>query len=164
MAKTGTGFFRKSPANAILISGLVAGTLDMLTALVVYSVVLHKTTAIRILHSIASGVFGKGAYDGGTAMAVAGIAFHYLIAFTWAILYFFAFPKIPVLKKNWILSGLFYGLFVWGVMNLGVLPLVFAHRSPLTWSSFLIGAFILMVMIGLPVSFITRKYYESGNR
>jgi hypothetical protein len=119
---------------------------------------------VKILQSIASGVFGKEAYEGGTAIALAGLAFHYIIAFSWAILYFIVFPKIPFLKKHWILSGLFYGIFVWVVMNLVVLPLVFSHRSPLTRVSFLTGASILMIMIGLPVSFITHKYYTSRSR
>ncbi|HYV95168.1 MAG TPA: hypothetical protein VE978_25555 [Chitinophagales bacterium] len=159
MTKSGSESLWKSPANAILASWLVAGTLDVTTAIVVYSLILHKASAIKILQGIASGIYGKDSYSGGVATAMVGLAFHYLIAFSFAILYFLIFPKLAFLKKNWIISGLLYGLFVWLVMNLLVIRLVFPAPKPITWESFLIGATILMIMIGLPMSFITNKHY-----
>jgi len=158
MAESATEARRKSPVNTILTAWLVAGTLDMSTAIVVYAFILHKVSTLNLLYGIASGVFGKDAYEGGTAMAVAGIVFHYIIAFTFTILYFFVFPRISFLKKNWVLSGLLYGVFVWAAMNLVVLPIVFSRAPYVAWSS-ITAAAILMVMIGLPVAYFTNKYY-----
>ncbi|HMI07162.1 MAG TPA: hypothetical protein VK528_06430, partial [Flavobacterium sp.] len=53
-----------------------------------------------------------------------------------------------------------YGVFVWIVMNLGVLSVVFPNRPPMTWDGVLIGAVILMLMIGLPISIFTNRYYS----
>ncbi|MBA3647100.1 MAG: DUF1440 domain-containing protein [Chitinophagales bacterium] len=151
----------QSPLKTILTSGFLAGTLDLTTALVVYSVMLQKVTATRLLQSIASGVFGKTAYDGGSEMVIFGIVLHFMIAFSFAIFYFFIYPHIPFLKKQKIISGLLYGLFAWIIMNLIILPLVFSHLSVMTPNSIVIGATILMIMIGLPISIVTSKYYNA---
>ncbi|HUS00663.1 MAG TPA: hypothetical protein VMY77_02995, partial [Chitinophagaceae bacterium] len=71
---------RRFPAKIILIAWLVAGTLDMLGAILVYSVILQKTTAEKIVRGIASGVFKKQATTGGTEMLCYGVLFHYFIA------------------------------------------------------------------------------------
>lgn len=136
----------------------------MSAAIIVYSFILHKVTAIKILQSIASGVMGSTAYSGGTTVALLGLALHFFIAYSFAIFYFFIFPKIPFLKKNVVVSGLLYGLFAWCVMNLIVLRIVFDHPSPITLKSFIIGASILMIMIGLPVAIFTQKYYALKNK
>jgi hypothetical protein len=161
MSKSITGFFYQSPLKAILLSGFVAGVLDMSGALLVYSLIMQKTIPIRIMQGIASGVFGKDAYTGGIIMALYGLAFHFVIAFSFATFYFLIFPYITFLQRQKIISGLLYGVFVWIIMNIIVLPIVFSRHIPAINSSAFIGAAILMVMIGLPVSIITHKYYTS---
>ena len=159
---TATTPFWRSPFKTILLAGFVAGTLDMLGALLVYVVILDKTTASKLLRGIASGVFKKQAMTGGTEMELYGILFHYIIAFAFTIFFFIIFPYISFLRKQKILSGLLYGIFVWCVMNLVVLQIVLANPAPFKLKSALIGASILMVMIGLPLSFFANKYY--GNK
>jgi uncharacterized membrane protein YagU involved in acid resistance len=151
-----------SPIKSILLAGLVAGTLDMLGAILVYVVIMQKTTAEKLVRGIASGAFKKDAFSGGTEMIIYGVAFHFLIAFAFTILYFMIFPYISFLRKQKILSGLLYGLFIWAVMNLIVLRIVFTTPAPITLKGFLTGAPILMIMIGLPLSFFANKYY--GNK
>lgn len=150
----------KRALKTILIAGLVAGTLDILAAIVVYTLVMQVTTATRILQLIASGVFGKAAFEGGAGMAVCGLIFHYDIAFCWAAAYVFAFRFVPFLRKYKIAGGLLYGALVWALMNLVVLPLSRAPQSRFTWDSVLLGAGILMVCIGLPVALVTDKFYK----
>src|SRR5580698_80975 len=120
-----TATFWQSPIKIILLSGFTAGTLDILGAILVYVVVQGKTTTLRMLQSIASGIFGKDAYAGGMTMACYGLIFHFLIAFSFAAGYFLSFPYISFLQKHKIISGLLYGIFIWLVMNLIVVPLVF---------------------------------------
>jgi hypothetical protein len=92
---------RKDPECfwAIALSGLISGTLDILTAVTVYAWIMKKTTVVRLLQGIASGVFGKKAFEGGTRMAISGLFLHYLIAFIFAIFYFIIYPMFPPLKK-----------------------------------------------------------------
>lgn len=150
----------RSKTKTILLAGLVAGTFDIVAALTIYAFILEKTTAIKILQSIASGVFKKEAYNGGSLMALCGLGFHYLIALTFAWFYFTIYPFLPFLKKNVVVSGFLYGIFVWIIMNLIVLPIAFPvlpekHLDfPL-----LLSIVILMFCIGLPIAFIARKYY-----
>jgi len=150
----------QSKTKTILLAGFIAGTLDILVAIFVYAVIMDKATAQQVLQSVASGVFKKEAYSGGWEMALYGLGLHYCIAFAFAIFFFVVFPFVPFLKKNKIVSGLLYGVFVWIVMNLGVLSVVFPNRPPMTWDGVLIGAVILMLMIGLPISIFTNRYYS----
>jgi len=151
----------KSKSGTIFLSGLIAGTLDILAAVIIYAVVLEKTTAIKILQSIASGVFKKEAYTGGPIMAWYGLGLHYLIAFIFAWFYFIIYPYLPFLKKNVILSGILYGIFVWIIMNLIVLPIVFPLLPEKHFDfPLLLSILILIVCIGPPIASITRKYYS----
>jgi uncharacterized membrane protein YagU involved in acid resistance len=159
---TPNGSFWRSPFKTILLSGFIAGLLDMSTALLVYVAILQRTTVLKLLQSIASGVFGKDAYTGGTTTALYGLAFHFLIAFSFAIAYFILYPYISLFRKQRLISAFIYGIFVWCVMNLLVLPLVMNRPASLNWNAFL-GAAILICMIGLPVSFITHAHYASRN-
>lgn len=151
----------KRSFKTILLSGFIAGTLDMLSAILVYSAILHKTSALKIMQSIASGVLGKQAYAGEITTALYGLALHYSIAFIFAIGYFFLFPRVVCMRKHKIASGVLYGICIGALMNLVVLPLVFSQRAAITWDSFLLAVTILILMIGLPVSFITHKHYTS---
>jgi hypothetical protein len=155
---------KRLPAKTIVLAWLVAGTLDLLGAIFVYAVLLQKTTADKIVRGIASGVFKKQAITGGTEMLFYGVLFHYLIALCFTVLYFIIFPHIPFFRKQKILGGLAYGAFVWAVMNLIVLNLVFPGRPTPTLTSSLIGAAVLMVMIGLPLSYFANKYYNAKNK
>ena len=150
----------KSKTKAILTSWLIAGTLDVSTAIIVYSVILNKIPAKILLQSIASGIFKAQAFEGGMKMALIGLIIHYCIAFCFAITYFYLYPRLSFLKKNMIISGILYGVIVWAIMNLLVLPMVFSHLSPMTFKSAAIAMSILIVMIGLPIAIITDRFYK----
>lgn len=151
----------KSKSGTIFLSGLIAGTLDILAALIIYDLILQKTTSIKILQSIASGIFKKEAYSGGSQMALYGLLLHYFIALTFAWFYFTIYPYFKLLKKNALLSGILYGIFVWMVMNLLVLPTVFP-ALPEKHLDFplILSILILIFCIGIPIAFITRKHYS----
>ncbi|MNQ16623.1 hypothetical protein D3C85_296240 [compost metagenome] len=151
----------KSKSGTIFLSGLIAGTLDILAALIIYDLILQKTTSIKILQSIASGIFKKEAYSGGSQMALYGLLLHYFIALTFAWFYFTIYPYFNFLKKNTLLSGILYGIFVWIIMNLVVLPTVFPGL-PEKHLDFplILSILILIFCIGIPIAFITRKHYS----
>jgi hypothetical protein len=152
----------KSKSGSIFLAGLVAGTLDILAAIFVYALILQQTTAIKILQSIASGVFKKEAYTAGPQMVWYGLGLHYLIAFIFAWFYFTIYSYIPFLKKSTIISGLLYGIFVWIIMNLIVLPIVFPVLPEKHFDfPLLLSITILMLCIGLPIASVTKKYYSS---
>ena len=151
----------RSKGGTIFLAGLIAGTLDILAAVFFYAIIFQKTTAIKILQSIASAVFKKEAYDGRSEMAWLGLGLHFLIALIFSWFYFTIYPYLTFLKKNVLLSGFVYGIFVWLVMNLIVLPIVFPVL-PAKHLDFplILSILILIFCIGLPIAFITRKYYS----
>ena len=145
----------QSPARVILLSGLLVGTLDILTAIIV-----SGAGAVRVLQYVSSGVFGREyAFAGGYATAAWGLAFHFVIAFAWTLIFFFLFPKIHVRLKNIFITGIVIGLMIWVAMNLIVVPASNVPRGPYTWKGFFVNASILIVMIGIPLSWIYSRYY-----
>ena len=150
----------KSKAGTIFLAGLIAGTLDILAAIFIYAIILQKTTAIKILQSIASGVFKQDAYNQ-SQMAWYGLGFHFIIALIFSWFYFTVYPYLPFLKKSALLSGFLYGIFVWIIMNLIVIPIVFPVL-PAKHLDFplILSILILIFCIGFPIAFIARKFYS----
>ncbi len=146
----------------LLLTTLLAGTLDAIGASLVY-VIRSGKNPLNVFRFVASGVFGKAALSGGTGMAMAGLAFHYFIAFSFTLFFFMVYPKLPVLGKNPVVTGLLYGVFVWLVMNQVVLPLSRVTTGPFNLSQALVGAIVLMLAIGLPISLLAHRYFTKGH-
>ena len=153
-----------SAIQTILSAGLVAGSFDLLTAILVYSVAMERTTDRKLLQGIGKAAFGANTFPDETSLALSGVAVHFFIAFSFTIFYFFIFPHIPFLRKQKILGGLIYGAFAWCVMNLAVLPLFHIANIPHKWDSIARGAVILMFCIGLPISIIVSRYYTANKQ
>lgn len=152
----------KAKGGAVFLAGLVAGTMDLVAAFTFYSFILSKIPPTKILRSIASGIFKEEAYTGGPEMVFYGLGLHYFIAFTFAWFYFIIYPNLPFLKKNAFLSGALYGLFVWCIMNLAVLPIVFPVLPDKRLDfPFLLSVLIIITCIGFPIAFIAKKFYSS---
>jgi hypothetical protein len=150
----------RSPLLTIILAAFLAGLLDLVAAIIVYSIFLDKTTALTILQSVASGVFGKAAYSGGIKMAVYGVVLHFVISIAFTVFYFYIYPRISFLRQERILSGFVYGIFIWLVMNLIVLPIAFSGVFPNDILSSLIGIAILVIAVGIPISLIAHFYFN----
>jgi uncharacterized membrane protein YagU involved in acid resistance len=144
--------------SVILFTGLLAGLMDGLAAIIQYTLNGGKNPA-NIFKYIASGVFGKEAFTKGTSMVVWGVFFHLLIAMLFTAFFFLIYPKIKWLGENKILAAILYGLFVWVVMNQLVVPMSQIKQPPFDLKNAAIAAGILIVCIGFPVSFMANKYY-----
>lgn len=149
---------QKSPLRYILAAWLLAGTLDITSAFVL--VALSGKNPLLVGNYIASAVFGRtDAYAGGTPMVIIGLMLHYLIAFIFTVVFFLLYPKIYAVIKNKFAAGILYGLFIWCVMNLLVVPLTRIPARAFNLSNALQNIIILMLAIGLPVSLIACHYY-----
>ena len=104
-------------------------SLDILDAFVVTAI--NGGTPTRVLHAIASGVLGRGAYQGGVPAAALGLLLHFVIAIGAATTYFLASRKLPVLLRRPVLCGVAFGLGVWAVMYYVVLPITFSRPNTL---------------------------------
>jgi hypothetical protein len=104
------------------LGGGVGGLLDIIYAIVLWGFILGGSP-VGILQSIASGILGPSAYEGGTGTAVLGLALHFFIAFCMALAYVWAAKHLPVLTSRWLLMGVLYGFVLFAVMNFVVVPL-----------------------------------------
>jgi hypothetical protein len=151
-----SSFFKR-----VLLTGLIAGFLDMLAA---YINIFIRTGRIskRMFNYIAGGALGlKNSLDGGAPVILLGIFFHYFIAFSFTLFFFLLYRKNRIFGLNQYLAAFLYGIFIWAVMNLAVLPLSALPPGKLTFGSSVTEALILVVAIGLPVSLSARAYYNN---
>jgi hypothetical protein len=146
----------------IIKAGVIVGTLDILTACTYY---FFKTgnNPLNILKYIASRIFGEKASAGGNTMIVLGLILHYVIAFAFTTFFFWLFPRIGGFSKSKIGTGIIYGIFVWAVMNLVVVPLSNIPGRPFNLVNSVINAVILIVCIGIPLSFMATEFYEKAS-
>jgi uncharacterized membrane protein YagU involved in acid resistance len=147
---------RYSAASAILIGGLIAGTLDILYATGFSA--MRGVAPTRILQSVASGLLGAAAYEGGTATAVLGLVLHFLMALLIAAIFCFASRRLTLLVRRPVLWGAAYGFVVYAVMNLVVIPLS-AFPTPLRFVPIVVatGLFVHMFLVGVPIALAARR-------
>lgn len=153
--------------RAILSGWLACGVLDI-TAACVQAWAQAGRTPSAVLRGVASAVFGGAAIAGGAAMALVGLAMHFLVALT-ATLVFVGLAR----RVRWLRTGPLalvaplYGAVVFGAMNYGTLPLLSVMRSmtmggtprwpgPMEWPQFLIH----LVCVGLPIVWGVRRARE----
>jgi hypothetical protein len=143
---------RHSAITAILLGGLIAGTIDVGSASVI-SGFNPKT----ILHAIASGVLGANSFYGGLPTAALGLVLQWVMLLIIAAVYVIAATRIELLQRLWIVGGLAYGVVIFFVMTDIVVPLSaapFGHRA---MSLIKVGENMLaMLLFGLIVAFFAR--------
>ncbi len=143
--------------RAILWGGLIAGTLDILAAFV--SSGLRGVSPTRVLQAIASGLLGAEAFKGGFATAALGLVLHFFIATTATAVYYAASRKIKALVDQPIVCGLAYGIPVYVMMNLIVLPLsAVTFKTSHAFAHVVTAVLILMFCVGLPIALVVRRY------
>jgi hypothetical protein len=150
---------KPNKASALLRLCLIAGTLDAIAALLMS----YKLSPATIFQYIASGWFGKAAFTGGAAMVVCGIVFHYLIASFWSIALFHLYPGFKRIVINKYIVAIIFGLIIWLVMNLGVLPLTDVPKHAGGHVNILLileGIGILTICLGIPIVLIADRYYS----
>ena len=144
----------------LLKAAILVGTLDILSAFIYVFIKTGTFVPFNILQFIASGIWGKKAASGGTTMIVAGLLLHYFIAFSFTLFFFWLFPKLKAASKNKILTGVVYGMFIWVVMNLIILPLSNIAYRPFSIVNAIINVLILIACVGIPLSFMASVFYN----
>jgi hypothetical protein len=142
--------------------GLLAGSLDIVSACL-QAYIVRGIGPETVLRFIASGAFGKPAFTGGWEMPLMGLLFHFIIAYSFTILFFLLYPSIKLMRKSIVLTAIIYGIFIFVVMNLLVLPVTKITRAPILLDKAAIATLILIVAIGLPLSIFARKFYRHRN-
>ncbi len=143
--------------RAILFGTLAVGVLDLADALVFFG--LRGARPIRIFQSIAAGLLGRASFSGGVPTALLGVILHFFIAFLIVTTCVVASRWVPLLRARPIVSGAFYGIGVYLVMNLAVLPLSAAGKPTFVPVVVLNGVLIHMFGVGVPSCLAARAAY-----
>jgi magnesium-transporting ATPase (P-type) len=151
----------KNLFNIISWTALLVGILDITAAMVKFYIDTEQGP-IPIFKYIASGVFGKQAFSGGTLMTVWGAVFHFLISFLFTTVFFLLYPRIVGVIKNKFVAGTLYGIVIWATMNLVVLPLSNTPPKPFEIKEAVVQMLILICMVGIPIALMAHMY--SGGR
>lgn len=149
---------KKNFWKTVLLAGLLAGSLDIIAALVNFYINTGKDPKI-VLKYIASAVLGRSAFPGDNTTAVWGLLLHFLVTFIWTLLFFLIYPKLRFLSWNRVVSAILYGIFIWLMMTQVVVPMSKVNAGPFDLKQAIIAVLILIAAIGLPLSFIAHRYY-----
>lgn len=145
----------------LLLAGLLVGSLDILAAFTDYYIATGKGPE-GVLRYIASGVFGKEAFTGGSSMIFWGLFFHFVIAYSFTVLYYWLYPRVKFISKYPIITAFLYGIFMWIVTTKIVVPLSNVTSSSASfhfWKA-LKAVMILVVMISIPLTIIIRMHFK----
>jgi hypothetical protein len=134
---------------------LVLATADLLFACMFWDA-LHGVPPMRIFQGIAAGLLGKSAFLGGGSTAALGVVLHYAIMGVMVGVYHLACRRIAVLNGRPWLYGSLYGLVLYAVMNLIVVPLSAAPKAPLL-PSWIASSIVVHVMIGIGIALSVRR-------
>jgi hypothetical protein len=145
-------------SRAILIAWLIVGTLDISAAMI--QTALNGGTQAGLFRIIAAGAFGRDVIKtGGTDMILWGLFFHYVIAFAITLTFFLLYPRIPLLAKSRIATGIFCGVVSWAVTTQIIVRFSALGARAIDLKAASIAAGILIVAIGLPLAFLADRFY-----
>lgn len=149
------GFMLK---KAIFKTGLLAGCLDILAACS-SAYIVNGVMPDRVLKYIASGIFGNKAFSGSYGMMAWGLFFHFVIAFSCTAIFFFLYPKLKFVQHGILLNSVLIALIAWIVTTLIIIPMSHVPPPSFTVAGVVRAIAILVLCIGLPISWMARKYY-----
>ena len=151
-----------STGRAILYGGLTVGVLDLLDAFIFFGV-RSGARPMGILHSIAAGFLGRdAARAGGVSTAIVGLLSHFLVALCIVTVYVLASRIMPVLRKQWVICGIAFGVIAYFVMTWFVVPLSNAGSGQITFALPVMpvmtnGILIHAFGVGLPSAYFASR-------
>jgi len=152
---------KRAYLTAILLGGAIAGVGDI--AFAICFAAYNGTPPDRLLQIVASGLLGKAAFTGGLAAAALGLALHFAMSFMWATGFVVATMRMPVLVRHPVVSGIAFGVLVFLVMRLVVLPLS-AFPYPVSFKPLAtvldLGSHTLL--FGVPIAWAARRMRRGG--
>jgi uncharacterized membrane protein YagU involved in acid resistance len=141
-------------ARTIVLAPLVAGTLDILFAVIL--TLFYGREPGAMLRYVGSGPF-PAATDMGAAGSVLGLAVHFGLMAIMAAAFVLAARQYPQLVEQPLRWGVLYGLATYAVMNLIVVPLRFATPLPPPPMAIATQLFAHIVLVGIPIALIAAR-------
>lgn len=117
---------------------------------------LYRVPPTRILQNIAAGLLGKRAFLGGGNAVALGALLHYAIMAVMVGVYYLANRRVDALVERPWLYGCLYGLGLFVVMNLVVVPLSAVPKAPVP-TSWIVSSIGVHVIIGLAIALSAQR-------
>lgn len=140
--------------RTIAIATLVAGTLDILFAMIL--TLWFGREIPGMLRYVASGPFPAATEMGG-AGAILGLLTHFVLMGIMATAFVLAARARPSLLARPIQWGIVYGLITYVVMNWLVVPIRFDVPLPPKPLSIATQLFAHIVLVGIPIALVTAR-------
>lgn len=144
---------------AVFGGGLIAGVLDHTDATIHYTLMMGIPQS-SMFRYIASGLIGMhAAVQAGWFAVLLGLVLHFTIAVGAAAVFYFMALKLPILIRRPFFSGTIFGLGLYALMTYIVLPLSRVPKNPhqaFSWTELASGIFAHVVLIGIPIAWMTR--------
>ena len=144
------------------IGGGIGGLLDAIYATVTWGVILGSNPA-GVWQSVASGLLGKAAFDGGNATAALGLALHFFIAFVMALVYVAVAARLRLLTRRPWICGALYGVLLFVIMNFVVVPLSAIGWRPMSATGALRALIPHVIFVGPAIALFAARYLRTGS-
>jgi hypothetical protein len=141
--------------KALVLAILASGTLDILSAFAFSA--MAGVTPGGVLRFVASGPFGDGMRQGGTAAAALGLGVHYVLMTVMVVVYFAVAGRVEAARRHWYLAGPLYGIVIYLVMYWIVMPTRFGNQPSLDPWKVGNALFSHIVCVGLPMAWIASR-------
>jgi hypothetical protein len=142
--------------SPVLVGGVAVAILDGIAATIDFR--MRGVSFTRLWQGVASGALGPKSFQLGPTSALLGLFFHTLIATTSALVFNIAARFAPLLVAHYIASGVTYGIIVFLVMNLAVIPLSAMPPRPFSLAITIRQILVHIFCVGLPISFASYWY------
>jgi hypothetical protein len=142
--------------KAIIWGGAACAILDGIAASVQFG--LKGIKPLRVWQGVASGLLGERAFGQGWAAGGFGLLLHLVIAFSAATVFVEACTQIPLLARAYWISGVVYGVLVFVVMNLVVVPLSARPKRPASSLIIIVQFIVHVVFVGLPIAMAANRF------
>ena len=150
-----------SAVRAIVIGGLIAGTIDIGAA-----ALISRVSPVLICHYIATGLLGKAALSTGAPAAYLGLILQWAMSIVIAAIYWFVTARLPRLREQWWLGGVLAGPIIYLVMNFLVMPFsaapvtlheVIAHFTLLKGAENLAAMFVFALIVAFCARYLAAQ-------
>jgi hypothetical protein len=140
----------------IAIATAISGTLDIAFAMIL--TLLFGREIGNMLRFVASGPFPQ-ATEWGAGGAILGLVVHFALMAILAIAFMLVIRQRPELVRKPIAAGIIYGLITYVAMNLIAVQLRFHPGFPPKPLSIATQLFAHIVLVGIPMALIARRYF-----
>jgi hypothetical protein len=154
------GMMLADQRQALLMAILASGTLDILSAFVFGG--MAGVGPGQILRYVASGPFGDGMHEGGTAAAALGLGVHFALMTVMVTVYFLIADRIEAVRRHWYVAGPLYGIAIYLVMYWLVVPTRFGTEPSLDPWRVGNALFSHIVCVGLPMAYIASRAWPKS--